>query len=215
MLVVAAGLGLLLAGRRDRRRGPGTTQVGSAAPATPRRASRTIGGTASAATAPPATATGENAMWIDPKPRDFTAAVFKCRSTPDRHAADRRGPVPLDHPRVRDHQHAVLAAAHPARRGWTWSPISRRSPPAGRREGRDADQRAAGDAGDHREHPPRSGALPEDGMLEVPRARRARRRPLGLHADRQQGQPDPALQFRQPGRASSAGRPTRTSTGSS
>lgn len=25
--------------------------------------------------------TGENAMWIDPKPRDFTAAVFKCRST--------------------------------------------------------------------------------------------------------------------------------------
>ena len=26
--------------------------------------------------------TGENAMWIDPKPRDFTAATFKCRSTP-------------------------------------------------------------------------------------------------------------------------------------
>jgi mono/diheme cytochrome c family protein len=26
--------------------------------------------------------TGENAQWIDPKPRDFTAAVFKCRSTP-------------------------------------------------------------------------------------------------------------------------------------
>ena len=26
--------------------------------------------------------TGENAMWIDPKPRDFTAGVFKCRSTP-------------------------------------------------------------------------------------------------------------------------------------
>src|SRR2546421_7364051 len=24
---------------------------------------------------------GENALWIDPKPRDFTAAVFKCRST--------------------------------------------------------------------------------------------------------------------------------------
>jgi mono/diheme cytochrome c family protein len=24
---------------------------------------------------------GENAVWIDPKPRDFTAAVFKCRST--------------------------------------------------------------------------------------------------------------------------------------
>ena len=26
--------------------------------------------------------TGENAQWVDPKPRDFTAAVFKCRSTP-------------------------------------------------------------------------------------------------------------------------------------
>src|SRR6266571_3662590 len=24
---------------------------------------------------------GENAPWIDPKPRDFTLAVFKCRST--------------------------------------------------------------------------------------------------------------------------------------
>jgi mono/diheme cytochrome c family protein len=25
---------------------------------------------------------GENAQWIEPRPRDFTAAVFKCRSTP-------------------------------------------------------------------------------------------------------------------------------------
>jgi cytochrome c oxidase cbb3-type subunit 2 len=25
---------------------------------------------------------GENAQWIDPKPRDFTESVFKCRSTP-------------------------------------------------------------------------------------------------------------------------------------
>jgi len=25
---------------------------------------------------------GENAQWIDPRPRDFTLAVFKCRSTP-------------------------------------------------------------------------------------------------------------------------------------
>jgi mono/diheme cytochrome c family protein len=27
-------------------------------------------------------ASGENAVWIDPKPRDFTIATFKCRSTP-------------------------------------------------------------------------------------------------------------------------------------
>ena len=25
---------------------------------------------------------GENTQWIDPKPRDFTLATFKCRSTP-------------------------------------------------------------------------------------------------------------------------------------
>src|SRR5271154_3950544 len=25
---------------------------------------------------------GMNAQWIDPKPRDFTEAIFKCRSTP-------------------------------------------------------------------------------------------------------------------------------------
>jgi len=25
---------------------------------------------------------GENAPWLDPKPRDFTAGIFKCRSTP-------------------------------------------------------------------------------------------------------------------------------------
>jgi mono/diheme cytochrome c family protein len=25
---------------------------------------------------------GENAQWIDPKPRDFTLAIFKCRTTP-------------------------------------------------------------------------------------------------------------------------------------
>jgi len=25
---------------------------------------------------------GENAVWLDPKPRDFTLAIFKCRSTP-------------------------------------------------------------------------------------------------------------------------------------
>lgn len=33
---------------------------------------------------------GENAAWIDPRPRDFTAAVFKCRSTPT-------GTLPTDH----------------------------------------------------------------------------------------------------------------------
>jgi len=39
---------------------------------------------------------GENAPWIDPKPRDFTAATFKCRSTPT-------GTLPTDE----DLDHAV------------------------------------------------------------------------------------------------------------
>ncbi len=33
--------------------------------------------------------TGENAPWVDPKPRDFTIGTFKCRSTPS-------GTLPLD-----------------------------------------------------------------------------------------------------------------------
>ena len=45
---------------------------------------------------------GENAQWIDPKPRDFTAAVFKCRSTPTGTLADRRRPLSLGLARVRD-----------------------------------------------------------------------------------------------------------------
>src|SRR5215831_9353116 len=32
---------------------------------------------------------GENAPWLDPKPRDFTKGTFKCRSTPS-------GNLPLD-----------------------------------------------------------------------------------------------------------------------
>src|SRR6516162_2982803 len=32
---------------------------------------------------------GENAMWVDPLPRNFVAATFKCRSTPT-------GTLPLD-----------------------------------------------------------------------------------------------------------------------
>src|SRR2546427_5150870 len=33
-------------------------------------------------------ARGENAQWIDPKPRDFTMAVFKCRSRSEEHTSE-------------------------------------------------------------------------------------------------------------------------------
>lgn len=45
---------------------------------------------------PQGDANGENAQWIDPKPRDFTMAIFKCRSTPT-------GTLPTD----LDLEHAV------------------------------------------------------------------------------------------------------------
>ncbi len=32
---------------------------------------------------------GENSSWVDPKPRNFTLGIFKCRSTPS-------GTLPLD-----------------------------------------------------------------------------------------------------------------------
>jgi mono/diheme cytochrome c family protein len=58
---------------------------------------------------------GENAQWIEPKPRDFTAAVFKCRSTPT-------GTLPTDE----DLYHAVS-------RGFvttnmpSWEPLTRQT----------------------------------------------------------------------------------------
>jgi len=59
--------------------------------------------------------TGENALWIDPKPRDFTAAVFKCRSTPT-------GTLPTDE----DLYHAVsrgfVTTNMPA-----WEPLTRQT----------------------------------------------------------------------------------------
>ena len=56
-------------------------------------------------------ANGENAVWLDPKPRDFTIATFKCRSI-DRHPAHRRRFV--QHHRAWAHQleHADLEHLH-------------------------------------------------------------------------------------------------------
>ncbi len=73
---------------------------------------------------------GENAPWIDPKPRDFVGATFKCRSTPT-------GTLPTD----QDLYNAISRGFYnsnmphwtPCRRraGLTWSPTSRASRPVG------------------------------------------------------------------------------------
>ena len=98
---------------------------------------------------------GRTRMWIDPKPRDFTAAVFKCRSTPT-------GTLPTDD----DLFHAVT-------RGFvttnmpSWVPLTQAGPggsgglhqnilPALDHPGAgDPDHRSAGVTGHHGKHPAR------------------------------------------------------------
>jgi len=58
---------------------------------------------------------GENAMWIDPKPRDFTLAVFKCRSTPT-------GTLPTDEDLLNAMSRGFVTTNMPP-----WLPLSRQN----------------------------------------------------------------------------------------
>src|SRR5437660_11206648 len=58
---------------------------------------------------------GENAMWIDPKPRDFTLAVFKCRSTPS-------GTLPTDQDLFEAMSRGFLTTNMPP-----WLPLTRQN----------------------------------------------------------------------------------------
>lgn len=55
---------------------------------------------------------GENAQWIDPKPRDFTIATFKCRSTPT-------GTLPTDKDLFRAIQRGFVTTNMPS-----WNPLT-------------------------------------------------------------------------------------------
>src|SRR2546426_9374394 len=55
---------------------------------------------------------GENAPYIDPKPRDFTLATFKCRSTPT-------GTLPLDSDLIHTLERGILGSNMPS-----WLPLS-------------------------------------------------------------------------------------------
>jgi mono/diheme cytochrome c family protein len=57
--------------------------------------------------------TGESAPYLDPKPRDFTKAVFKCRSTPS-------GSLPLDNDLYETISRGVHASGMPS-----WKPLLR------------------------------------------------------------------------------------------
>jgi len=110
----AAGFGLLLSGAGVAAQGQTATHVGkltgnsAAGKQDYRRYCVCCHG-------PAGDGTGENALWIDPKPRDFTAAVFKCRSTPT-------GTLPTDE----DLYHAVsrgfVTTNMPA-----WEPLTRQT----------------------------------------------------------------------------------------
>jgi mono/diheme cytochrome c family protein len=58
---------------------------------------------------------GENALWIDPKPRDFTAAVFKCRSTPT-------GTLPTDEDLYHSVTRGFVTTNMPS-----WEPLTRQT----------------------------------------------------------------------------------------
>ena len=54
---------------------------------------------------------GENTQWIDPKPRDFTQAVFKCRSTPS-------GTLPTDQDLINTIRRGIVNSNMPQ-----WRPL--------------------------------------------------------------------------------------------
>jgi mono/diheme cytochrome c family protein len=56
---------------------------------------------------------GDNAPWVDPKPRDFTSATFKCRSTPT-------GTLPTDTDLYNTIGRGLHATAMPS-----WNPLTR------------------------------------------------------------------------------------------
>lgn len=58
---------------------------------------------------------GENALWIDPKPRDFTAATFKCRSTPT-------GTLPTDDDLYQSVSRGFVTTNMPS-----WEPLTRQA----------------------------------------------------------------------------------------
>ena len=127
---------------------------------------------------------GENAQWIDPKPRNFTIAIFRCRSTPT-------GTLPTDSDLYDTIGRGMLDSNMPH-----WLPLTERRPGKPRRlreaflaamgdgEARHSHRHTAGAAGNRRENQGRPRALPEAGVLEVSRCDRSRQRTFRRHLDR-------------------------------
>ncbi len=132
---------------------------------------------------------GENAQWIDPKPRNFTLAIFKCRSTPT-------GTLPTDSDIYNTIGRGLKSSNMPS-----WNPLSAQKRAdlvayvkhfsarfVTEKPGTPIED-SAGAGGHGGAAQSRAGCLPESGMLEVSRADGKRQWALSRHAD---GRPEPS-----------------------
>ena len=125
--------------------------------------------------------------YLDPKPRDFTVATFKCRSTPT-------GTLPVDSDLIHSLERGLRGSNMPS---WLPLTVEDRVGPGRLHQDLLAEMEKgkawnahsdSARAGSHRrEDEGRSGTIQEDGMLEVPRRSRPRQRAFGLDAYRRQG----------------------------
>ena len=113
---------------------------------------------------------GENAQWIDPKPRNFTLGIFKCRSTTT-------GTLPLDSDHLQHHrtgsgqlEHAVVESAFGAATSGSGGLREALLGALCHGKAGSADSNSAQAGGHRRQNQSGAGRVSEGGMLEVPRA---------------------------------------------
>ena len=115
---------------------------------------------------------GDNAPWIDPKPRDFVGATFKCRSTPT-------GTLPTDEDLYNSISRGFTNSNMPH---WDALPAQNRIDlvayiktfsPRWQAKKRASQSRYPPNQPSAAEHCTRRGTFPEDGMLEMPRSKDA------------------------------------------
>jgi hypothetical protein len=128
---------------------------------------------------------GENAQWLDPKPRDFTIATFKCRSTPT-------GTLPTDQDLYNTIGRGLTNSYMPI-----WNTFSKQQradlvayiktfSPRWEKEKAGEPIKVPAEPPVTIEHCSRQGPVHEAGMLEMPWPARQGRRPVGTDSYRQQ-----------------------------
>jgi len=137
---------------------------------------------------------GENAMWIDPKPRDFTAGVFKCRSTPS-------GSLPTDADLFESVTRGFVTTNMPPwiplmpQNGSIWWPNIKTFSPRWKGAAAPAPITIPSETPASIESILHGRKCSSGSSAGSATARRDTAMALGLDAYRQQGQPDPAVQL--------------------